>query len=76
MTLPGQVGYDDCGLFALAYATTLCKYENPAKYIYKQDTMRYVYNQWAQFNYISDFEKIYGDDLQPRHKIDLSNISM
>ena len=46
-----QVGSDDCGLFALTFAASLCAGENPAELTYSQDKFRShlancIENQW------------------------------
>ena len=35
-----QAGFDDCGVFAAAYSTTLAHGQNPCSYIYDQSVMR------------------------------------
>ena len=40
MNVHRQVGGSDCGLFALAFATSLCNSDNPTRHLYTQDAMR------------------------------------
>lgn len=35
-----QIGASDCGLFAIAFAVSICLGSNPSKFIYEQDKMR------------------------------------
>ena len=35
-----QSGTDDCGLFAIAFATALVHNEHPGKFLFKQDSMK------------------------------------
>ena len=40
MNVHRQVGGSDCGLFALAFATSLCNSDDPTRHLYTQDAMR------------------------------------
>jgi len=35
-----QAGYDDCGIFAAAYSTSLANDQDPSACVYQQDAMR------------------------------------
>ena len=39
-TVNKQAGYNDCGLFAAAYCTTLAYGQNPSAFVYDQARMR------------------------------------
>jgi len=55
-----QIGYTDCGLFAIAYAVDLSLGNNPADIIYDQNTMRKHLSECFLENRISSF---------PRHRV-------
>ena len=38
--IQNQVGCSDCGLFAIAFAVSICLGMNPSKFIYDQENMR------------------------------------
>ena len=40
MNVHRQIGTSDCGLFALAFATSLCHADDPTQHLYTQDAMR------------------------------------
>ena len=50
-----QEGFDDCGLFALAFATTLCFNLNPINLIFDQIKMRDHYKNCIQSNTVTMF---------------------
>ena len=50
-----QTGSDDCGLFALAYAIEVCRGNNPANLVFKQDLMRNYFNNCLQSKKFSSF---------------------
>ena len=52
-----QRGYDDCGLFALAYFISLFNDEDPSDKLYIQDEMRQHYNNCNTNENIIDFKQ-------------------
>jgi hypothetical protein len=50
-----QQGLDDCGLFALAFATSLCYQENPSLLCYDQKSLRNHYVQCIENNKVQPF---------------------
>ena len=72
-----QFGTDDCGLFALAYALSICMEKNPAKLIFQQISMRSHFNQVLKTGTLEQFEyfEIQDNTLTPykEYCIDISN---
>jgi hypothetical protein len=52
-----QSGGNDCGLFAIAFATSLCHGEDPSQVFYDQKSMRQHLWQCINHEKISDFPK-------------------
>ncbi len=50
-----QEGFNDCGLFALAYMNTLCSGKNPSLCAYTQSKMRAHYNNCIKNKYFQAF---------------------
>jgi Ulp1 family protease len=50
-----QEGFNDCGLFALAYMYTLCSGNNPSLYANTQSKMRDHYNNCIKNKYFEAF---------------------
>ena len=50
-----QVGFNDCGLFALAYAQSIMNRKDPALLKYNQSKMRSIYNTFIDTGFLSYF---------------------
>ena len=50
-----QGGDSDCGLFAIAFATSLCAGNNPAEYTYRQDELRNHLHQCLEKREFTEF---------------------
>ena len=61
---------NDCGLFALAYADSICNYSDPSLVVYNQHIMRNWYNNFidSDSTHYGDLisENLNGDMLNPR----------
>ena len=53
--LKEQVGYSDCGVFVIAFATSLCAGNNPAEYAYIQDKLRNHLRQCLENRKVTEF---------------------
>ncbi len=78
IVVPSQLGVVDCGLFALAYAFTLCDGSNPARLHFHQNRMREHYNQLLTSsasspvtNFPHDVIQVDGEDLMTTHHLSL-----
>ena len=77
VTLPlvqRQFGSNDCGLFALAYAQTLCELKDPGKHMYNQLMMRYGFNECMKDSECWPFMRVEvanADISYQRHAVDL-----
>ncbi len=78
VVVPSQLGVVDCGLFALAYAFTLCEGHNPARLQFHQNRMREHYNllltssaSCPVANFPHDVLKTNGEDLMTTHHLSL-----
>ena len=45
-----QISWNDCGLFALAYALMLCQLQEPSLVQFNQDAMRQSFNDCVEWN--------------------------
>ena len=54
--MPQQYGMNDCGLFALAYAISICEQKQPSKLIFQQMSMRDIYNCVLQTEALKPFD--------------------
>ena len=50
-----QTGGDDCGLFAIAFATSICHNRDPVRVQYKQEKMREHLLQCFQKSFMEPF---------------------
>jgi len=78
VAVPSQSGVVDCGLFALAYAFSLCSGANPARLRFHQHQMREHYNELLRSSVSSPIDNfphdvIYTDNQMTRHELSLAN---
>ena len=75
-----QQGYNDCGLFAIAYAKAICLKKDPAMLVFHQEGMRRAFNYAVEIKGSLEFSHdVLNSDYKPvykRHKLDLSDISV
>ena len=55
MDVTCQNGSDNCGLFAVAYATTICYGKKPEKFIFDQGLMRRHFLKCLENNLMAEF---------------------
>ena len=67
-----QDGDSDCGVFAIAFATSLCAGSNPAEYTYRQDKLRDHLRQCLEEKKVTEFPS----QAQPRKIKQLPNSVM
>ena len=53
-----QVGSSDCGLICIAYVQMLAISKDPYKLKFDQQKMRNIYNNFINYNYLTEFESI------------------
>ena len=73
-----QIQYNDCGLFALAFAIAICENIEPAQLKFDQNSMRRHFN-WTLNNQNSliQFSNEINYDFKPKytkHIVDISNV--
>ena len=73
VTCHKQVGFSDCGVFAIAYAIDILNGNDPCKIIYDQSKMRAHLISCFESNYLTPFPK-YQDNIMPQ-KTECVNLS-